>query len=153
MIMIQPAQLGQGAVCQMILAALPDWFGRPDANQHYMEFVETHPTFVAYHDGAPIGFLTLQQHFPHSAEIYVMGVLPAYHRQGIGRRLVNAAEHHLRTNGTRFFQVKTLGVAHPDEGYRKTRLFYLGVGFMPLEEFDDLWGANTPALQLVKVIG
>ena len=153
MITIQPAQLRQGAVCQMILAALPDWFGRPDANQHYMEFVETHLTFVAYADGAPVGFLTLQQHFPHSAEIYVMGVLPTYHRHGIGRKLVDVAEQHLRANGTRFFQVKTLGAAYPDEGYRKTRLFYLGVGFMPLEEFEDFWGANTPALQLVKILG
>jgi GNAT superfamily N-acetyltransferase len=149
---MQPAQLGQSAVCQMILAALPDWFGRPDANQHYIEFVADHPTFVAYDDDAAIGFLALEQHYPQSAEIYVMGVLPTYHRKGIGQKLVNAAEQYLRANGTRFFQVKTLGAAHPDEGYSKTRFFYLGVGFIPLEEFEDLWGANTPALQLVKYL-
>ena len=151
MISIQPAQLGQSAVCQMILADLPLWFGRPEANRHYLAFVENHPTFVAYDAAKPIGFLTLKQHFPEAAEIYVMGVLADYHRQGVGRKLVNAAESYLHDNGTRFLQVK-LGAAHPDGGYRRTRLFYLGVGFIPLEEFDDLWGANNPALLLVKYL-
>jgi ribosomal protein S18 acetylase RimI-like enzyme len=150
MITIQPAQLGQGAVCAAILADLPSWFGRPEANRHYIEFVETHLTFVAYEMDKPIGFLTIQQHFPESAEIYVMGVLAVHHRQGIGRKLVSAAENSIYDNGTQFLQVKTLGAAHPDDGYRQTRLFYLGVGFTPLEEFEDLWGANTPALLLVK---
>jgi hypothetical protein len=44
MITIQSPGFGQGEVCRMILDALPDWFGRPDVNQEYTEFVHTHPT-------------------------------------------------------------------------------------------------------------
>jgi ribosomal protein S18 acetylase RimI-like enzyme len=136
----------------MILGALPDWFGIPQANQHYIAYVATHPTYVALENNKPIGFLTPKQHYPQSAEIYVMAVLPAYHRQGIGRKLITALENDLRENGTIFLQVKTLDSAHPDEGYRRTRLFYLGMGFIPLESYDDLWGNGNPALQLVKII-
>ena len=39
-----------------------------------------------------------------------------------------------------------------DDGYDRTRAFYLAYGFRPLEEFPDLWGAENPALQLIKTI-
>ena len=47
--------------------------------------------------------------------------------------------------GTEFLQVKTLSAKHPDEGYEKTRAFYLAYGFRPLEEFPDLWSPESPA--------
>lgn len=81
-----------------------------------------------------------------------MGVLPAYHRQGVGRRLISAVETYLRANGTRFLQVKTLSEAHPDPFYQRTRQFYLGTGFFPLETFVELWGSDEPSLQLVKCL-
>ncbi len=148
-VQIRGPLLGQSAVCADILRALPEWFGIEDATQHYIDFIADHPTFVANQRGQTVGFLTLKQHFPQSAEIYVMGVRPDYHRQGIGRALVEAAEQHLRQENTLFLQVKTLGAAHPDPDYQKTRAFYLGVGFVPLEEFENLW-ERLPALQLVK---
>ena len=54
--------------------------------------------------------------------------------------------------GVEFLQVKTLSGKHPDEGYKKTRAFYLADGFRPLEEFPNLWGLENPALQLIKVV-
>ena len=42
-----------------------------------------------------MGILTVLRHNPHSAEIYVMGVLPEHHHQGIGRRMVEHAEDSL----------------------------------------------------------
>jgi GNAT superfamily N-acetyltransferase len=81
-----------------------------------------------------------------------MGVLPAYHRQGVGRRLIQAAEDHLRESGTLMLQVKTLSEAHPDPFYQRTRQFYLSIGFVPLETFPDLWGSDEPSLQLVKCL-
>lgn len=138
--------------CEAILRALPGWFGIEESNLHYIDYVSTNPTFIARLDGKAVGFLALKQHFPLSAEIYVMAVHPDYHRQGVGRALVEAAEGHLKDTGTIFLQVKTLGASHPDEGYQKTRKFYLAMGFIPLEEFKDLWGDN-PALQLVKYLG
>jgi GNAT superfamily N-acetyltransferase len=143
--------LGQSAVCAPILEALPQWFGLPEANARYVRDIEVLPTFVARDDeGAAIGFLTAKRHFPESAEILVMGVLPDRHRRGTGRALVESAEQWLRAEGTRFLQVKTQGPTAADPGYGSTRAFYTGVGFTPLEELLDLWDADNPALILIK---
>jgi GNAT superfamily N-acetyltransferase len=145
--------LGQSSVCAPILEALPQWFGMPEANAQYVRDIEVLPTFLARDEsGGAIGFLTVKQHFPESAEILVMGVLPDHHHRGAGRALVEAAEAWLRAEGTRFLQVKTQGPAAADAGYARTRAFYAGVGFTPLEELLELWDANNPALILVKAL-
>jgi len=51
----------------------------------------------------------------------------------------------------RLLQVKTLGPSPPDAGYERTRRFYLGTGFLPVEEFADRWPGN-PCLLMVKPI-
>ena len=96
--------------------------------------------------------LTLVSHSPYAAEIYVMAVLPEFHRQGIGRALIAHAEHVLAADGVEFLQVKTRGPSRPDEGYDRTRAFYSNYGFRPLEEFPDLWDSENPALQMIKVV-
>ena len=45
--------------------------------------------------------------------------------------------------------VKTLGPSDPDECYARTRRFYSACGFLPLEEFDDLW-PGTACLLMAK---
>ena len=99
-----------------------------------------------------MGFLTLVRHGQYAAEVYVMAVRPELHRRGIGRQLLVHAESMLATDGVEFLQVKTLAPSRPDEGYQRTRAFYLSYGFRPLEEFPDLWDAENPALQMIKVI-
>jgi ribosomal protein S18 acetylase RimI-like enzyme len=81
-----------------------------------------------------------------------MAVLPDLHRQGIGRALLGTAEGSLAADGVEFLQVKTRAPRKPDDGYEKTPAFYLAYGFQPLEEFRDLWDAENPALQMIKVI-
>jgi GNAT superfamily N-acetyltransferase len=143
--------LGQSAICAPILEALPQWFGMPEANAQYIRDIEVLPTFLSRDDGGrAIGFLTAKQHYPESAEILVMGVLPDRHRRGAGRALVEAAEAWLREQGTTFLQVKTQGPAVANPDYELTRAFYAGVGFTRLEEMLDLWDADNPALILVK---
>jgi hypothetical protein len=66
--------------------------------------------------------------------------------------MLSHAETILAANGVEFLQVKTLAPSKPDEGYEKTRAFYLAYGFRPLEEFRDLWDADNPALQMIKVV-
>jgi ribosomal protein S18 acetylase RimI-like enzyme len=97
-----------------------------------------------------LGFLSLKQHNPFSAEIYVMAVHPGAQRGGIGRALVVAAEVHIRRLGVEYLQVKTLGSSRPDEGYACTRAFYEAMGFRPLEEFKQIWDENNPCLVMVK---
>jgi GNAT superfamily N-acetyltransferase len=96
--------------------------------------------------------LTLLSHGPYAAEIYVMGVIPEEHRQGIGRLLLAEAEARLATAGVEFLQVKTLSSRKSAEGYDKTRAFYLSRGFRPLEELPAIWGPDNPAVQMIKAI-
>jgi N-acetylglutamate synthase-like GNAT family acetyltransferase len=140
----------QSSVCVFILRELPEWFGIEQAIRDYEREIETLPTFLARSGGNVMGFLSLKQHNPFSAEIYVMGVRCEAQRGGIGQALVEAAESHSRELGVEYMQVKTLGPSRPDKGYAGTRAFYAAMGFCPLEEFPQIWGEHNPCLILVK---
>jgi GNAT superfamily N-acetyltransferase len=142
----------KSGACEAILRALPEWFGIEEANLQYLKDIDALPTFLAQVNDCLVGFLTVKQHTIYAAEIYVMGVLPAYHRMGIGRALVKGAETHMREQGIEYLQVKTLSPKHADQGYAKTRLFYQAMGFRPLEEFPTLWDADNPCLQMIKFL-
>lgn len=147
--LVGPA-LGQAASCEPILRALPDWFGIEEAIRHYVNGIAQLPTFLAEQAGTVVGFLTLKQHTPYAAEVYVMGIRAEFHRLGIGKALMQKAEVFLRTQGVEYLQVKTLAPSHPDPNYAKTRAFYQRVGFRPLEELPELWGSANPCLLMVK---
>jgi GNAT superfamily N-acetyltransferase len=143
---------GSGTICRSILDALPHWFGVPASVEAYVAAADRSPSVVAATAGRDIGIATLVSHGPYAAEVYVMGVLPEYHRHGVGRAMLQAAEARLARAGVEFLQVKTLSPAKRDDGYEKTRAFYLAYGFRPLDEFPLLWGADNPALQMVKAV-
>jgi GNAT superfamily N-acetyltransferase len=88
--------LSQSELCESILRALPDWFGIEAATRQYVVDTAVLPTFLATSNNQTIGFLTLKQHTPYAAEIHVMGILPDWHRQGVGRALLAASEAYLR---------------------------------------------------------
>lgn len=133
-----------------ILDDLPGWFGRPEATEAYIASAGVLPNYFAVTSaGERIAVVLVEQHFPLTAEIHLMGVKAQWHRRGVGRALLASVEEDLRARGTRMLTVKTLGQADPDEGYRRTRLFYEAVGFVPLEEFPDLW-PGTPCLFMAK---
>jgi len=144
--------VGNADLCEPILEKLPDWFGNDEANQQFLEDVNRLPTFLAFDGRQVIGFLTLKRHYSKTAEVYIIGVLPNYHRCGLGREMLNAAESYLRDEGVLYLQVKTLSDSHPDPGYAKTRAFYLAMDFTPLEDFDSLWDEDNPALQFIKKV-
>lgn len=139
-------------VCEKTLRSLPQWFGIELAIQEYIETSAWLPMLVSFPEDTESfsGFVSLRLPFPESAEIYVMGVLPEYHRTGTGSMLISSAETYLKNLGVRFLQVKTLSPARESPEYAKTRLFYLSCGFTPLDEFPELWGPENPCLQLIK---
>ena len=137
---------------ELILRALPKWFGIEKATLQYIKDADTMLTMLAKDGEQVIGFITIRMHFTESADIHCMGILPAYHRKGIGRQLVHAVENYLRLDGVKFLQVKTVSDGSLDESYAETRKFYLGVGFTPLEVFPTLWDEWNPALLLIKSI-
>jgi coenzyme F420-0:L-glutamate ligase/coenzyme F420-1:gamma-L-glutamate ligase len=134
-------------IAEAVLRDLPEWFGIEESNRAFIEAAATLPTFAARPD---VGFLCVKQHTPNAAELYVMGVRSAHHRQGIGRALVRAAESWCRERGVRYLHVKTLGPSRPSRRYGGTRAFYEAVGFVALEELHGLWDEENPALILVK---
>lgn len=138
--------------CEPVLQALPDWFGVDTAVQAYGQTIDGLPTFVARHEGQVAGFVTLKQHNPHTAELYVMGVRCELHRRGIGRLLVSAAEDWLGAAGVEYAYIKTLGPSGGSRPYDLTRRFYLACGYRPLEEFKSMWGSD-PCLIMVKKLG
>ena len=150
MISIVGPHLEKASDCELVLRALPDWFGIEEAIVSYRAEIDHLPTFLACEDRHVVGFLTLKQHMPFSAEVYVMGVLPGAHRRGIGKALIEQAQAWLKTSSVEYLQVKTLGSSHPDENYASTRAFYLAMGFRPLEEFKHIWDENNPCLIMVK---
>jgi GNAT superfamily N-acetyltransferase len=143
---------GSGATCREILATLPTWFGIEVANENYIALAERVPTIIASVDGRDIGILILMHHSAYAAEVYLLAVRPEHHRHGIGGALLRHAETQLARDGVEYLQVKTLSASADDDGYAKTRAFYLAYGFRPLEEFPDLWDPHNPALQLVKTV-
>ncbi|MDD9967751.1 MAG: GNAT family N-acetyltransferase [Myxococcales bacterium] len=141
---------GQKAdICRSTLEALPDWFGIPEALEEYVRASSSMPMLAAFEDSRAVGFVSLAVHFGNACEIYVMGVLQERHRSGIGRALVTASEAFARDRGCALMTVKTVGPSREDEDYRKTRKFYLAMGFLPIEEFPNLWPGN-PCLFLAK---
>jgi len=140
----------KSAICRGIFADLPAWFGIPESTAMYVDGVQDKPFFAAYIDGEAVGFVSLAIHNKYTAEIYVMGIKPTHHRHGLGRQLVAACEQYCIEHHMEFLTVKTLDEKNPDEGYRKTRLFYEAMGFRPLEVFPTLWDEANPCLFLAK---
>jgi hypothetical protein len=71
---------GVAALCEPILRSLPDWFGIEEAIVQYDAEIDGLPTFLACDGDQIAGFLSLKQHNPYSAEVYVMGVRQEMHR-------------------------------------------------------------------------
>ena len=140
----------KATVCVPILRSLPGWFGIESAIIHYATEIDILPTFLAMETGRVIGFLSIKQHTPDSAEVYVMAIRQEAHRKGIGRALIRSSQEWLKSCGVQYLQVKTLGPSDPDENYAKTRSFYEAVGFKPLEEFKQIWDENNPCLIMIK---
>lgn len=149
---IEGPLLGQGNVCENILGDLPDWFGIEEANRDYVAKAEKLPTFIAKIDQEIVGFMSLLIHSQESAELYVLGVMQAFHRKGIGKRLLNSSEAYLKDQGVKFVQVKTLAATADDPFYEKTRRFYEAEGYVTLEVFPELWHPTNPCLQMIKSI-
>jgi GNAT superfamily N-acetyltransferase len=152
-VVVEQADAKRGRrVAETVLRALPRWFGLEEPVRAYVADAAVHPTFVASDRDEDVGFATLKRHTPAAAEITAMGVLPAHHRRGAGRALVEAAAAAARGDGVRLLQVKTLGPSHPSEAYAATRAFYAALGFLPLEETGAVWGPANPCLILVRVL-
>lgn len=138
-------------IATTVLHDLPEWFGMPEATADYIEHSQKMPFFVIHVKDQPIGFVALKETSPHTAEIYCMGVMKAYHRLGYGKALFAAFERHAIQKGYKFIQVKTVEQGKFDV-YDKTNAFYRSLGFYALEVFPTLWHERHPCQVFVKSI-
>ena len=143
----------KSVICNDILRALPNWFGISESIADYVAGVQNKPFYAVFDGGAAVGFVSIKVHNQYTAEIYVMGILEAYQRQGLGRKIVAICEEYCHTNNMAFLTVKTLDEQNPDIFYQRTRLFYQAMGFKPLEVFPLLWDENNPCLFMAKYVG
>ena len=136
-----------------IMNSLPKWFSPPEDIRKKSVLHREMAFFAAFHENQVIGFIVLKIHNEYTAEIFNLGVLEEYHRQGVGHALLTAAENYCRENGHKFITVKTLDSSVDYEPYERTRAFYRKNDFYPLEMFPLYWNEENPCLFLAKYIG
>ena len=138
-------------ITRKILYKLPDWFGVEDYIEDYIKDSVNSRIYAAYEsEDDPIGFISVKCHNQYSAEVYVMGILPEYHRKGVGTAMIKIVEDYLIQQNYKFLMVKTLSESSNDPWYSMTRKFYCAAGFYPLEEIKEIWGENEPCLIMIK---
>jgi ribosomal protein S18 acetylase RimI-like enzyme len=133
-----------------ILRTLPDWFGIEESLCDYVESVAKLSFWCAMDNGKAVGFVAVKIHYGHTGDIYVCGILPEYHRKGIGKLLYAAVEAYFKQNGCRYVIVKTLSDTVRYEPYECTRRFYRSVGFEELITLTEMWSEENPCLIMIK---
>ena len=139
-------------ICNGILRALPNWFGNEFAILNYTKQVQAMKFFAAFYHNIVIGFVAVKVHNPYTSEIFVMGILKEYHRQGIGKKFIEQCENYCKENKMEFLTVKTLDESGESNSYANTRAFYSSMGFKPLEVFPLYWDEANPCLFMAKYI-
>ena len=130
-------------IARKVLEALRDWFEVDESREKYISECADQVFLAAKEDGDYVGFICLKETGKETAELAVMGVLKKYHRNGLGRKLFEAARDIAIEEGYSFLQVKTvqMGVY---EDYDITNRFYLSCGFKEFEVIRELWGEENP---------
>lgn len=139
------------AIARTILEALPEWFGILEARENYILKSSSQIAFGAFEEGMPIGFLCLEETGKATVELYVMGVLKEYHRNGVGSKLFAEAKAFAAAKGYSFLQVKTVQMGKYPE-YDETNKFYLSLGFQEFEVFPTLWDEWNPCQVYVMAL-
>lgn len=145
--------LMKSAYTKEVLEKLPEWFGNKQALEDYVVKVAELTYWAALNkENNCIGFLAVKIHYGHTGDIFVCGVLPEYHRSGIGKALYNIAEAYLIQNSCKYVVVKTLSDTVIYQPYARTREFYKSIGFKPLITLTEMWDEKNPCLVMVKTL-
>lgn len=138
-------------IASSILAGLPNWFGLPDSTAEYVKNSRDLPFWAARLGNDDLGFIVLKPTAPKTAEVYVMGVRPGYHRSGLGRRLFGALRQYAKEQGFAFLQVKTVQEGRYPE-YDRTIAFYRAMGFTEFECLPTLWDEWNPCQVFIQAL-
>ncbi|MBP5565827.1 MAG: GNAT family N-acetyltransferase, partial [Lachnospiraceae bacterium] len=130
-------------IARTVLEALTQWFEVEESREGYIRDCVDWTFLAAKEDDKVMGFLCLKETGNVTVELAVMGVLKEYHRNGVGRELVEKAKEIAKAEGYEFMQVKTVQMGMYED-YDKTNYFYIGCGFKKLEVFPLLWDEANP---------
>ena len=133
----------KSAIARGILETLKEWFEVDESREGYIADCKDWIFLADQEDDRFTGFLCLKETGNATCELAVMGVLKDYHRNGIGRALVEKAKEIAHSEGYSFMQVKTVQMGmYPD--YDITNRFYISCGFKEFEVFPLYWDEANP---------
>ena len=130
-------------IARTILESLKEWFEVEESREGYIRECADWIFLAAKDDDKIAGFLCLKETGNATVELAVMGVLKDYHRNGIGRQLVDKAKEVAKSSGYEFMQVKTVKMGMYED-YDKTNHFYISCGFKEFELFPLYWDEANP---------
>ena len=131
------------AIARAVLEDLTEWFEIEESREGYIHDCTDWTFLEAKDDDRIMGFLCLKETGRATVELAVMGVMKKYHRNGVGRELVEKAIEVARADGYEFMQVKTVKMGMYED-YDRTNLFYISCGFKEFEVFPLLWDESNP---------
>ena len=130
-------------IARTVLEGLKEWFEVEESREGYIRDCVDWIFLAAKDEDKAVGFLCLKETGNSTVELAVMGVIKDYHRNGIGRQLVEKAKEIAKTSGYEFMQVKTVKMGMYED-YDKTNNFYINCGFKEFELFPLYWDEANP---------
>ena len=130
-------------IARTVLEDLTQWFEVEESREGYIRDCTDWNFLVAKDDDRIMGFLCLKETGNATVELAVMGVMKEYHRNGVGRELVEKAKEVAKADGYEFMQVKTVKMGMYED-YDRTNRFYISCGFKEFEVFPLLWDEANP---------
>jgi GNAT superfamily N-acetyltransferase len=119
-------------LCRKITNDLPEYFGLPQANEHYVQGMRSRVNLAVKLENKYVGLISIDFPYPNNSNIYWMAILKAFHGQGVGAKLIIAACNKAQEHGATSMTVETLAPNNSDANYLKTYKFYQANGFDPL---------------------
>ena len=126
-ITVRPLEGSDFEEVMAIVRALPKWFSETGIKNMEID-LKYQRGLVAIKDDRIHGFLTFYV-YEGQAQLAWMGVLPEFHRQGVGRLLLTELIQTVKTDGIILLKVNTLGDSVDYSPYDSTRAFYRSLGF------------------------
>lgn len=119
-------------LCRKITTNLPEYFGLEEASESCTIGIHSRTNLAAKIDCDYVGLISVDFPYPNNVNIYWMGILPDFHRQGFGKQLAEAAFKLEKINRAKTITVETLSPSESDDNYLKTYKFYQSLRFTPL---------------------
>lgn len=137
--------------CREITASLGDWYGTPEVNDRFAKGVKERLSFGYWDNGRCIALFALEFPYPHTANIFWMGVLKEFHGQRIAEALLAEAERVCLEENMHTLTIQTLSPKEEDSYYLLTFDFLTSMGFKPLFEHRS-FGEDYLIVYLIKVL-